>query len=225
MSYLIKEDFKIDVGFIVTATDVLNAVNDTNQFLRTLPEILFRSIDFKTTGAVIGAVFCDKLANNIQTAIVNPIEKGHPDIIPITGMNSSEEILRNFPQGLEVKGTIGNIRKGSNLRAGQQRIKQLTGITWQAHHREVKHLMGFIWDFNDEYNGFHFPIIVGVFYFDELEINDWGEISGTTGRNTKVSGMKRSGKEKMGKGWIILLNQPDYLEKLRTYLYIIDIRE
>src|SRR5258707_10997355 len=161
MNYLVKEDFQIDVGFVVVASDVLNAVTDTNQFLKTLPEILYRSIDFKTAGAVIGAVFCDKLANRIEGASVNPIEKGHPDVIPTNGLNANEETLRNYPQGLEIKGTIGNVRKGANLRAGQKRITELTGITWQAHHREVKHLMGFIWDFNDEYKNFHFPIIVG----------------------------------------------------------------
>lgn len=223
MSYLVKEDFIIDLGFTVTASDVLNAVNDTNSFLKTLPEILYKSIDFKTTGSAIGAIFCDKLATNIEGAAVNPIEKGHPDVIPASGLNASEEELRNYPKVLEIKGTIGNVRKGANLRAGQKRIAELTGITWQAHHREVKHLMGFVWDFNDESKGFHFPIIVGVFYFDELEVNDWGEISGTTGRNTKVSGMLRSGKEKMGKGWIVMLNEPDYLRKLKAYLSIIDV--
>jgi hypothetical protein len=76
---------------------------------------------------------------------VNPIEKGHPDIIPSVGLGSSEEVLRNYPNGLEVKGTIGNIRQGANLRAGMRRIDDLTGITWQAHHREVNHLLGFLW--------------------------------------------------------------------------------
>jgi len=225
MSYLINENFNINVGFAVSSTDVLNAVKDTNDFLKTLPEILYKSIDFKTTGAAIGAIFCDKLAINIEGASVNPIEKGHPDIIPTSGLNASEETLRNYDGGLEIKGTIGNIKKGANLRAGQKRITELTGITWQAHHREVKHLMGFVWDFNDEYEGFHFPIIVGVFYFDKLEMSDWGEVSGTTGRNTKVSGMRKSGKEKMGKGWILLLNDDEYLKKLRTYLSIIQIQD
>jgi hypothetical protein len=156
---------------------------------------------------------------------VNPIEKGHPDIIPAIGLGSSEEILRNYPQGIEVKGTIGNISKGANLRAGNKRINELTGITWQAHHREVNHLMGFLWDFNNEHNGFLFPILIGVFYSDNLTQNDWGEISGTTGRNTKVSGMIKSGKEKMGDGWIVILNDNTYLTKLKSYLSIKNITE
>lgn len=225
MSYLVNEQFSINVGFPVTAVEVLTAVNDTNHFLMGLPEILFRSIDFKTTGSAIGAIFCDKLAQTIPSAAVNPIEKGHPDIIPAIGLGSSEEILRNYPQGLEVKGTIGNISKGANLRAGAKRINDLTGITWQAHHREVNHLMGFLWDFNNAHNGFLFPMLIGVFYTDNLTENDWGEISGTTGRNTKVSGMVKSGKEKMGDGWIVLLNDKAYLDKLKGYLSIKNITE
>jgi hypothetical protein len=223
MKYLINEKFTVNVGFTVSYAEVILAVNETNDFLKSLPESLFKSIDFKTTGSVIGAIFCDKLAHNIPTASVNPIEKGHPDIIPSVGLTSSEEILRNYPQGLEIKGTIGNIRQGANLRAGKQRIKELTGITWQAHHQEVNHLMGFVWDFNDEYNDFSFPMLVGVFYSDKLCQDDWGAISGTTGRNTKVCGMVKSGKEKMGEGWIVLINQKEYLDKLKSYLYISNI--
>lgn len=221
MSYLINQNFSIiNVGFSVTAANVLQAVNETNIFLSNLPEILYKNIDFKTCGAMIGAIFCDKLAGAIPNAAVNPIEKGHPDLIPSVGLGSPEKLLRNYPQGLEVKGTIGNIRQGANLRAGMKRIDDLTGITWQAHHREVNHLMGFLWDFNFQHNGFNFPTLVGVFYSDLLIENDWGTISGTTGRNTKVCGMLQTGKEKMGKGWIVLTNQENYLTKLKRFLYI-----
>ena len=220
VSYLINDEFSIHVGFSVNSSIVLNAVNETNLFLQGLPESLFRSIDFKTTGSVIGAIFSDKLATNIPNAMVNPIEKGHPDIIPASAVTASEESLRNYPEGLEIKGTIGNIRQGANLRAGKKRISELTGITWQAHHREVHQLMGFLWDFNNNNNGFLFPMLVGVFFSDNLTPDDWGEISGTTGRNTKVCGMLKSGKEKMGKGWIALLNQEDYLRKLGSYLFL-----
>jgi hypothetical protein len=225
MRFLEKEKFSINVGFPVTITNVLNTVKQTNDFLKNLPENLFKSIDFKTTGSIIGAIFCDKLAQSIPNASVNPIEKGHPDIIPSIGLGSTEKLLRNYPQGLEVKGTIGKIRTGANLRAGKRRIDELNGIIWQAHHREVNKLMGFLWDFNSEHNGFLFPMIVGVFYTDELCQDDWSQVSGTTGRNTKVSSMMKSGKEKMGNGWVILLNEEKYLLKLKKYLFIKNITE
>ncbi|MGH9429181.1 MAG: hypothetical protein ACRD2L_23100, partial [Terriglobia bacterium] len=44
-----------------------------------------------------------------------------------------------------------------------------------------------------------------------LNRDDWGEISGTTGRNTKVTGMRTSGKQKMGFGWVMLMDDPRYL--------------
>jgi hypothetical protein len=220
MSYKTKSNFEINVGFELKTKNILNAVNGTNNFLKTLPESLFKSIDYKTAGALIGAVFCEQIAKNTDGASVNPIEKGHPDIIPTTGLKASEEKLRNYKEGLEVKGTIGNIKKGANLRAGQRRINELTGITWQAHHREVKQLMGFVWDFNSNHNKFHFPMIIGVFYSDNLGESDWGEISGTTGRNTKVTGMLKSGKEKMGNGWIVMIDEKVYKDKFKSYLNI-----
>jgi hypothetical protein len=47
---------------------------------------------------------------------------------------------------------------------------------------------------------------------------DWGKISGTTGRNTKVTGMGASGKLKMGKGWVAVINRPEYLARYTKLL-------
>ena len=218
MPYKINNAFNINVGFVVTANQVNDALEQTNNILNDLPSTLFKSIDYKTTSAMIGAVFCDTLANIIDGAIVNPIEKGHPDIIPIAGEIASEEELRKYPQGLEIKCTVGNIEKGANLRAGEMRISKLTGITWQAHHREVEELLGLIWDFVDSGHKFNYPMITGAFYSNTLNEDDWGKISGTTGRNTKVTGMRTSGKEKMGNGWIALIDREEFLEKFKRFL-------
>ena len=217
--YIFNPDFKISSDFEVSAQNVLEATLKTNEFLVILPETLYKSVDFKTMGAVIGAIFCDKLAKEIPNTAVNPIEKGHPDIIPIDGLTAQESILRNYPTGIEIKGTIGNIRQGTNLRAGQKRISELTGVTWQAHHKDVNHLLGFLWDFEENINGFLFPNIVAAFYSDQLLPSDWGEISGITGRNTKVTAMVKSGKEKMGNGWVLLLNKAEYLLKIERFLH------
>ncbi len=219
VKYKVRDKFSIECGFTVTSTNIYLAIQDTSKLLDALPFVLYKSIDFKTTSSIIGAVFCDCLAK-IVGAIVNPIEKGHPDIIPLTGKSATEEQLRNYPQGLEVKSTVGNIKTGSNLSSGEKRINYLTGITWQAHHREVKSLLGLVWDFAgvEASEIERCPIITGVFYSNSLCEDDWGEISGTTGRNTKVTGMKASGKRKMGEGWIILLDRENYLEKYQDIL-------
>lgn len=210
MSYRVNKKFSIDCGFKVTGEDIHTSVQQANAVFSSLPASLYKSIDFKTTSAVVGAIFCEMLAASVD-AIVNPIEKGHPDIVPKDAINASEERLRNYSNGLELKSTIGNIEQGSNLKAGQARIEALTSITWQAHHREVKELLGLVWDFVASEQSFNFPCITATFYTNNLTIDDWGEISGTTGRNTKVSGMRTSGKEKMGKGWVLMLDDPKYI--------------
>lgn len=168
---------------------------------------------------MIGAIFCSKLVDQMPgIATINPIEKGYPDIIPLLTVKPAEEVLRNYPTGLEIKGTIGNLKTGVNLRAGEPRIQDLTAITWQAHHREVNQLMGFIWDFVDSIDGFCFPAITAVFFSDSLTSDDWGKISGTTNRNTKVTGMLRSGKEKMGKGPVLIYDKAEYYQKYSQIL-------
>lgn len=220
INYKINTNFSKNLGFDITHNDILSAVNGVNTFLLSLPPNLYRSIDFKTTGAMIGAIFCTKIVEQVPNTVVNPIEKGHPDIIPITGLGSSEEVLRNYPEGLEIKGTIGNLKNRANLRAGEARINELSGITWQAHHREVNNLLGIVWDFINQNNGFNFPAITGAFFSDQLTSDDWGEISGTTGRNTKVTGIRKSGKVKMGNGVILLYNSGPHMSKYSRLLNI-----
>ena len=220
VDYAKNETFAIDCGFSVTCNSVVEAMSQTNRILKDLPSTLYRSIDYKTTSAMIGAIFCDTLAAALTDCLVNPIEKGHPDIIPLCGKDCSEAELRNYPQGLEVKTTVGNIARGANLRAGQTRIKYLEGITWQAHHREVTELLGLVWDFVNDGTEFNFPVITAAFYANDLTQDDWGKISGTEGRNTKVTGMLSSGKTKMGLGWIAILNDDDYINAYTSHLRI-----
>lgn len=131
MKYLVNNSFHIKVGFDVRAAHVSAASELTNNILSDLPATLYRSVDFKTTSSIVGSVLCDLLSRETGS-IVNPIEKGHPDLVPAKAQTATEERLRNYPQGLEIKCTIGGVEQGANLRAGIQRIGRLTGITWQA---------------------------------------------------------------------------------------------
>ncbi|WP_040483489.1 hypothetical protein [Lyngbya aestuarii] len=209
MTYITNPRFKIFCGFEVNGQHIDSALHQTNDFLETIPSTVYKNIDYKTTSSIVGSMFCQAIAG-VTGAIVNPIEKGHPDVIPPEGEYASEEELRNYPVGLEIKCTVGNITKGANLRAGQPRINSLEGITWQAHHQEVEELLGLVWDFVQSEHDFNYPKVTGVFYADNLTTDDWGSISGTVGRNTKVTGMKVSGKEKMGQGWVALIDNPQY---------------
>ena len=219
IKYRIGSTFQANVGYAVSANQVAEAADRTNATLKRLPAPLYRSLDYKTTNAIIGSVFCDALSSQTE-GIVNPIEKGHPDIIPPAGANATEEQLRNYPQGLEIKCTVGNIEQGANLRAGEERVSRITAITWQAHHREVKELMGLVWDFVQSEDTFLFPGITAICYANDLVQEDWGTISGTPGRNTKVTGMRTSGKQKMGFGWVLLMDDPRFLT---TYTRVLGI--
>jgi len=217
-TYRSDPDFRIDCGFTVTATNVMSAVELTHAVMRSIPSHLFNTIDLKTQSGIVGAIFAAELATQVD-AIPNPIEKGHPDVVPRSAQDASEEKLRNYPSGLEVKATIGNVQQGSGLEAGIERINVLTGLTWQAHHREVRSLMGLMWDFvGGTRSRVSHPSITGVFYSDRLEETDWGAISGTTGRNTKVTGMRVSGKRKMGEGAVVVVDADPFLSKYATCL-------
>lgn len=209
MNYIINSNFSIFCGFEVNGQHIESALHQTNEFLATIPSSVYKNIDYKTTSSIVGSMLCQSIAT-VTGAIVNPIEKGHPDIIPKSGVTASEEELRNYPVGLEIKCTVGKIPKGANLRAGQPRISLLEGITWQSHHREVDQLLGLVWDFVNCELDFNYPKVTAIFYADNLFIDDWGEISGTDGRNTKVTSMKVSGKEKMGRGWVALIDDQVY---------------
>lgn len=214
--YRSNPNFKLDCGFEVSDLSVLNSVARTNRVMEALPLSLFRTVDFKAQSGMVGAVFASELASEVG-AIPNPIEKGHPDIVPVAAADASESQLRNYPSGLEVKSTVGTITQGVKRMPGQARIGHLTSINWQAHHRNVEQLMGITWDYvegtADQSTA---PCVTGVFFADDLTQDDWGQIAGTTGRNTKVTGMKATGRSKMANGAVVLLNEPEYLRAFRA---------
>lgn len=215
--YKIRDAFQIECGFAVSGEDIAEAAILSSAQLEALPFTLFQCIDLKSLSGVVGALFASNLAKRVG-AIVNPIEKGHPDILPAAAVDASEAELRKYPQGLEIKCTVGNVAKGSKLQPGEPRLKSLSGITWQAHHREVTGFLGLVIDFaGTERDGKQFPVITAAYFTNELEVDDWGAISGTTGRNTKVTGLRSTGKGKLAKGWVIVFSKAGY-DKYCKYL-------
>lgn len=79
-------------------------------------------------------------------------------------------------------------------------------------------LLGFVWDFINDQNGFNYPAITAVYFTNQLNTDDWGEISGTTGRNTKVTGMRKSGKAKMAEGNILVIDNAQYIKRYSELL-------
>jgi len=215
--FLVNPDIQFDCGFQLSPFQVTTAVAAANNDLGILPLSLWRCIDLKSTGSVVGSHLASAIARETG-AIVNPIEKGHPDVLPACAADASESLLRNYPQGLEIKGTCGNIPKGILRKAGENRCESLIGITWQAHHQEVERLLAIIWDFDTVTHSTPGPVITAGFYSGTLTQECWGAISGTTGRNTKVSGMRASGKAKMASGTVFVLNRGGYARRYSDLL-------
>jgi hypothetical protein len=61
MTYKVNKEFSIDCGFKVTGEDVHTSVQQSNAIFSSLPSSLYKSIDFKTTSAVVGAIFAKRL--------------------------------------------------------------------------------------------------------------------------------------------------------------------
>ena len=85
----------------------------------------------------------------------------------------------------------------------------LSGYDWKAHHRDTNHLLSIFWDFIDQV-----PRVVAAFYRHDLIVEDWGAIVKPReggGRTTSVSIMTRAGVRKMFDGWIVMLDDEDYI--------------
>ena len=218
-NYLVNSSIKFTCGFALSTKQLIEAVDKTNQSLNNLPSGLYRAIDYKTTSSLVGCILCENIAQRTNgSAIVNPIEKGHPDIVPSSAQGSTEEQLRNYPNGLEVKCTVGSLANKNYIDKATSRVGLLTKIIWQAHHQEVTELLGVAYDYFETAKNENKPLITGLFYSDKLNKSDWGAISGTSGRNTKVCAMTSTGIKKMGQGWVILLNNPIYIKKYSSIL-------
>lgn len=200
-------------GFFINTEIIIKAIEYTNRLIAELPKAVYSNIDYKATSGLIGACFCTGISlNSNNNAIVNPNEKGYPDIIPTIAITDKQANLMNYPKGIEVKCTSGSVSTDSKIKKFSPRLEHINQITWQAHHRDGKHLLGVIWDFIEEDS---LPVISGVFYSNQLKQEDWGKISGISGRNTKVCSLLSSGKKKMGDGWIAIIENPNYKS---TYL-------
>lgn len=215
--YKHKNNFNIDCGFNVNIGNVTNAIEKTNNILESFPIVLYKTIDFKTSSSIIGAIFCEALAK-ATGAIVNPIESGYPDILPSHAIDANETQLSNFNGGLEIKVTIGAVTKGKKLKFGDKRLSDLTEIAWKSHHRNVKELMGIVWDFHEVGKGV-LPAITGIFHCNNLIHTDWTNVSGYNKRSTNVCNLSKSGKRKMGDGWVSLIDCDNYSDKYSKLLY------
>ncbi len=226
-------------GFSLPANKVINALHKTTSIMNKLANFevdVFALLGMRNLSAFVGEVFAASMILEFPHILKkNPHQDGYPDLLLMdeTGLNRWRELHDNLRDkapfspflsgGFEVKATVGSVpppsyfqKKGlQKCDIGDTRIEYLRGYDWKAHHRETTHLIGLVWDFIEKY-----PTVVGVFYRNDLQENDWGEIIQPReggGRTTSVSIMPRSGVRKMYQGWVAVIDMPAYADFFNKY--------
>ncbi|MHB8930185.1 MAG: hypothetical protein ACYC5R_06270 [Melioribacteraceae bacterium] len=224
---------------IVKNSDVLNAILYTHETIDKFKEFevdVFKILGMRNLSAFIGEIVAASLKRATKDLFMpNPHQDGYPDLLLMDELGKKDwDKLKNkvrekqpfspFPNGgIELKATVGSVptpavfqKKGLNKPdIGEQRINSLMGYDWKAHHRETNNLMGVVWDFIGGV-----PRIVGIFFSNELTVNDWGKIikpKDNGGRTTSVSIMTREGVQKMYKGCVYVLDDKKYIDFFNRY--------
>jgi len=215
------------VNWSLTTQLILSTVQNTNRSIELIDDLsignnipIFSLLGLRNLSSFVGEIFASELYHIQKNRLLpNPNQDGYPDLLALTpeGINYIKERERRnettekkfwspYPYGgIEVKATCGNVvsaKVQEKPKIGESRLPTLISAEWKAHHRETNNLLGIFWDFVDS-----LPTVLGVFYRNDLTIDDWGKIIQPIeggGRTTSVSIMTKTGVKRMGEGWILL---------------------
>lgn len=233
---------------ILTNNQIQQALHFCNNALKSLNEQtkefeinIFEMLGMRNLSGLVGEYFAKSIQKFSNESLYSNLHQdGYPDLLLI----NSDERKQHFESlyiirednkypidkasfspfkygGLEIKATCGNTppaKKVPKPLIGESRIDLLESFEWKAHHRDTNNLIGVLWDFIDEN-----PVIVAVFYRNDLCENDWGNIvqpKSGGGRTTSVSIMKTAGVKKMCKGWVAVIDNDKYIETLAKNKWI-----
>ena len=248
--YVVNQQHSVifDNNVMLSNQDVVNAINFCNSALYSLYEqthqfdiSIFETLGMRNLSGIVGEYFAKsvlrfshgKLASNLH-------QDGYPDLLAIDSddrkayyntlytVNNGKKYPRDKALfspykfgGIEVKATCGSTPAASTIPKpliGEQRISQLISFDWKAHHRATNNLLAILWDFINEV-----PTIVACFYCNRLTVDDWGKIvqpHDGGGRTTSVSIMNSDGIKKMCNGWIAIIDNFEYKNKLAASKWI-----
>jgi len=222
-------------SFVDAASDTRKLAEQISEF----PVNIFEVLGMRNLSAFIGELFAASLRKATgQLFERNPHQDGYPDLLLMddrgrrlfaelveSGMLRSKQPFSPFRNGgVEIKATCGSVptpaefakrNLGAKPDLGDQRINVLRGYDWKAHHRETNNLVGILWDFIDA-----IPAVTGVFFSSSLTETDWGKIVQPKeggGRTTSVSIMTRDGVKKMYENWVLVADDPRYIDFLNRY--------
>jgi hypothetical protein len=217
-----------------------NAISEFNRIIKTFEDMEIPIGDFlglRNLSGFIGEVFNYSVVKTSNGHIKkNQHQDGYPDLLVMDAIGKIEwdkvqdRLYEKSPfspfagGGIEVKATCGDIKKSSwfseqeiqRPQIGDARINFVTKYTWKSHHRDTNNLCALIWDFIDNK-----PTIVAIMYADNLVVDDWGKVvkpKEDGGNTTSVSIIKTSGVDKLYKGLIAIIDDPEYEKKMRIKL-------
>jgi len=248
--YILNKNQQIIVNgvHILRNTDVLDAINFANDALRSLYTEtskfdinIFDILGMRNLSGLVGEYFAKSIERFSHGNLVSNLHQdGYPDLL-LVDTNEKKEYLnslytvdngKKYPKskeafspfkygGVEVKATCGSTPTASKTPKpliGEQRISIIKSFDWKAHHRETNNLFAIFWDFIG-----NTPIIAACFYRNDLTTSDWGQIVQPKeggGRTTSVSIMNSGGIQKMCQGWIAVINNDSYIQKLSSAKWV-----
>ena len=197
---------------------------------------IFGLLGMRNLSSFVGELFGSYLLNESKGLFIkNPHQDGYPDLLlldkfgkplweSLAARSREKKPFSPFATGgIEIKATVGSVptpkelakKKMTKPDIGDQRVALLKGYDWKAHHRDTNNMIGVLWDF---INGV--PSIAAVFYSNQLATEHWGEIIQPKeggGRTTSVSIMTREGVAAMYRGWLVVLDDDQYINFLNTH--------
>ena len=244
-----QPNITIEGSIILTSTDIANAIAWANAAMISIDSAtkafdinVFDTLGMRNLSGMVGEVFAKSVRKHSGHKLTSNLHQdGYPDLLLVDteeklsyynslfrteGKKKYPHNKRDFSPfkcgGIEVKATCGSTPSATETVSkpliGEQRIQLINSFDWKAHHRDTNNLLAILWDFLNEV-----PTVVACFYRDDLTVDDWGKIVQPReggGRTTSVSIMKSAGVSKMCKGWIAVIDDEQYINKLAARKWI-----
>lgn len=244
--YIVNPNVEIDKEHnVIPVNTILDIVNKANDGFIQLYNItkqfdinIYETLGTRNLSGFVGEHFakCFMLCSN-NKLISNPHIDGFPDLLLNDTIEKQRFFLDNVETdengkihpinkevfspykfgGIEVKATCGGAKNGIKLLVGEQRFPNITTLGWKAHHSNVNHLLGVLWDFINQ-----IPTIIACFYQDNLSPNDWREPYRPTGdsHGTNMVGMSTEGIHHLCSNWWVVIDEPMYIKCLSRKQWI-----
>jgi len=209
----------------VSADELLAALERANekyemlhQRTRGMSVDVFKVLDFRVLSGMVGETYANELAASCGKFVKNPNIDGYPDLVQVPTDELKAYCRKCGPSdfikykygGIEVKNTFGSKKANTVLLNGEQRLGYINNkLDWKAHHRTTNNLIALLSDYIGDV-----PVIVALFYSDELTEDDWmvKQQPKDGSAMTSFSAVTSSGFLKLKKGVRLCIDDSKYRE-------------